>query len=149
MLESYSFERLSEHQVIEILRIMSPQFDPPLSADMNIDEYAKKLSDNATFVLCKNVDIIALIAYYKNMPKAQIYIPLVWVDQAYRGNGISRTMFNLLLEKGKKEGFNNSELEVLKANNNAIKLYNSLGNIKEGEHGNKYLMRYNFDNTDI
>lgn len=50
----------------------------------------------------------------------------------YRGKGIGKQMMTELLERGSRIGAKNFTLEVRESNENAIKLYESLGFVCEG-----------------
>lgn len=55
------------------------------------------------------------------------------VIKEYRGKGYARKMLSFTIDNAKKHGFSTFELEVLKNNERAIKLYKSFG-FKEKEH---------------
>ncbi len=56
----------------------------------------------------------------------------VMVKSGYRGNGIGRRMLEELLERGRKLGASEFTLEVRIGNEPAIRLYESLGFVREG-----------------
>lgn len=128
--------------ILDLLNLMSPQFKPSLSETLNLEEYADKLSKNAMFLICYVNDLVkGSIVFYPNHLTSILYIPLVWVDMDFRGFGIAKEMFGGLIQFGKNEGLSNLDLEVLKDNNPAKSLYDSLGFSILEERPQKYLMR--------
>ena len=61
-------EKLSYQQVFDLFIKYNDNFVPRLSDDVDIENYSKKVSDNALFAVYKNEDnIIGFVAYYLNL----------------------------------------------------------------------------------
>lgn len=133
---------LSPVEALNLLKQCSPQFNPPLNASMDLEQYANKLSQFASFLTYSVSDkIIGFIAFYPNQLTSIAYIPLVWVDERFRGNGIAKAMFLTFFDHCKSAGFRYSELEVLKNNTAAVSLYHQLGYKFREDHQSKNLLR--------
>ena len=129
-------------QVLDLLKEMSPQFSPALSDSLELDVYADKLANNASFLICsQDRQVKGAIVFYPNKTTSILYIPLVWVKIDSRSRGIAKLMFENLIEYGKQEAFSCIDLEVLKDNIAANNLYESLGFVKLKDRSAKYLMR--------
>ncbi|MBO5445305.1 MAG: GNAT family N-acetyltransferase [Muribaculaceae bacterium] len=116
---------------------------------MDLDSYAEKLATNATFLLCKSSDlVVGAIVFYPNSSTSIIYIPLVWVDNDWRGQRIAKNMFMSLLQYGDSNKFKNIDLEVLKSNKEARCLYSSLGFSILEDRQSKFLLRLPLSNKD-
>lgn len=127
--------------VLDLLKKMSLQFTPSLEDILDLTSYAKKLADNATFLICRNGNqIIGSIIFYQNNTTSVLYIPLVWVDEQFRGFGVAKRMFEILIKFGKDKGLSYIHLEVLKINISANNLYKSLGFSKLEDRLEKTLM---------
>lgn len=145
----YIFYHLDYKTVKDLLDRMSPQFSPSLSCNMDLDSYAEKLATNATFLLCKSSDlVVGAIVFYPNSSTSIIYIPLVWVDNDWRGQRIAKNMFMSLLQYGDSNKFKNIDLEVLKSNKEARCLYSSLGFSILEDRQSKFLLRLPLSNKD-
>ncbi len=131
--------RLNPSEVRDLLEKMDFQFSPNLSRSIDFSTYSKKLSDFASFVIYNTCE--ALIAYYCNEAEQTAYIPLVWVDEPVRSQGIAMQMFETLHDSLKEKNIKSLGLEVIKDNRNALKLYLRLGYNIEEDRGNKYLMK--------
>lgn len=77
-------QHLDYEMLLSHLRETSDEFYG--RSDDFICNYARKLSDNASFVTVSNIDgeICALTAYYVNSAKF-VYISHVWVSKSCRG----------------------------------------------------------------
>ena len=89
--------KLSFEFVYDTLKNMSSLFVPPLSESLDIESYAKKLSDKAQFIVCMNEDkMIGFTAFYLNSIAQQSYIPLICVDGKYQTHGVGSKMLDFL-----------------------------------------------------
>lgn len=67
--------RLNERETLEILRYFDQFFQPYLSSRLNIKEFAKKLSQNADWIICNDDNrIVGYIAYYRNHDAGMLYM---------------------------------------------------------------------------
>lgn len=114
-------------------------FPTPLSARVDLMEYAKKLADKAFIsATIKNDKIIGLVAMYCNdIDKRYAYVPLVAVDGGYRGKKISKSLMTCAIMYAKDNGFKILGLHT--ENPIALKLYESLGFAIIQDSPRKYL----------
>lgn len=137
-----NINRYSYNRVLDLLKKMSHQFTPALSDSLNLDEYAEKLANYASFLTySNNGQIDGAIVFYPNKTTSILYISLVWVEKDYRGRKIAKRMFERLIEYSKNEGFSSIDLEVLKNNITANHLYSSLGFYYADDRREKILMK--------
>lgn len=138
----YSIEKLSQKKVLELLLECNNSFTPPLSENIpyTIEQYANRLSSNATFVLCSDDGkTIGFIAFYINEESGFLYIPQIWVSDAYQRRGIGAIMMETL-KKRISSTIKAIRLEVRKNNRKAVPFYIKFGFISINDEGNKYLM---------
>lgn len=135
--------KLSFEFVYDTLKDMSSLFVPPLSESLDIESYAKKLSDKAQFVVCMNEDkMIGFTAYYLNSFAQQIYITLICVDTKYQSYGIGGMMLNYVAScTGESDKlYETIALEVNKKNGKAHRFYLKQGFEEQEDRGEKLLM---------
>lgn len=135
--------RLSFEFVYEMLKKMSSLFTPPMSESLDIEAYAKKLSDKAEFVVCMDKrDLLGFTAYYLNSEARQIYITLICVDSGYQAQGIGGKMLAHIAERAKSQDadYNTVALEVNKQNGKAHLFYLKQGFVEQEDRGEKLLM---------
>jgi ribosomal protein S18 acetylase RimI-like enzyme len=140
----FSIEKLSYQQVFDLLNRFDDKFVPKLSEELDIENYAKKMSDNALFaVYRKESNIVAFVAYYLNLELSVVYITCVCVDSAFERKGLA---FNLILKLKSEYSrvVKNMALEVRKDNLRAFNLYKNLGFIIVEDRGEKWYMKINF-----
>lgn len=138
----YLFSKLSFEQVYKFLCETDKVFATPLSSKVNIDDYAKKLSDFSHFVYCTNDDdhIIGMISCYINNPPVG-YISNVCVKSEYQNKGVFSLMFSTLVDSLKKLQINILKLEVDDNNSIAQDVYSRKGFVvssKASDHS-KYM----------
>mgnify|MGYP002515852796 CR=1 FL=1 len=135
--------RLPFEFVYETLKKMSSLFTPPLSESLDIEAYARKLSDKAEFVVCMEEDeLLGFTAYYLNTVKHQIYITLICVDSSYQAHGIGSKMLGHIAVKAQTVDYSYSTiaLEVNKQNGKAHRFYQRQGFVEQENRGEKMLM---------
>ncbi|MBP5709642.1 MAG: GNAT family N-acetyltransferase [Bacteroidales bacterium] len=139
----YIQTRLSNIQVLSLLKRCDKEFTPCLSEDLDLDNYSKKLSEHASFIIAKeDNEIQGFVAYYKNFSESFLYVPLVWVSSSSRRSGLGKTFISQL-ERLDPNVFLSIKLEVLKSNAGAYQFY-----LKENfkiaeERDSKWLMSKN------
>ena len=123
----FSYGKLTFEEVREFLLETDKEFPTPLSAHVDIDSYAQKLSEFSDFAICRDEDdIVGMISCYTNNPPAG-YISNVCVKRDFQGKGILSKLFRLLVIKGKEKGIHTVRLEVDENNAKALSVYNHLG----------------------
>lgn len=120
---NYTQIQLSEQNVLLLLRQCDDDFIPCLSKSLFLEQYAKKLSENAFFIIAKESDnLFGFVAYYKNYSEGCLYVPLIWVSSKSQRRGIGQKLISLLTSLDNNH-FHSIMLEVLKTNVNAFAFY--------------------------
>lgn len=119
-------------------------FVPPLYSYVNIEEYGKKIFDNAvTFEVWNVGKLVGLIAAYYNDRETKIgYITSVSILELYNGLGIASKLLNQAIDYGRINGFSKVGIEVEPDNIKALRLYEKHGFVAAGigERGTKIKM---------
>ena len=116
---------------------------PPLSESIDIEGYAKKLSDRAEFVVCMDGDdLLGFTAYYFNHAAHQVYVSLICVDSCCQAHGIGGRMLEHMTAKAMTmdESYDTIALEVNKHNGKAHRFYLKQGFKEQEDRGEKFLM---------
>ena len=107
-------------------------FKPVLSSYINLEEYSKKLFENATrYEVFGERELVGLVGVYfsKNIG----YISNFSLERELLSKGISSNLMKFCLDDFKKQKLNIIRLEVYKENERAIKFYKKYGFIFEKE----------------
>ena len=105
-----------------------------LTPKKDISNYVNKhLKD--TKIIKKNDQVIGIVIYYKE--NSRYLLDLIYIKDKYQNLGIGHNIIKNLIDNQKK---NKTQLEVLKSNIKAIKLYKNLGFQIISETKNKYIM---------
>ena len=133
--------RLSFDEVLSLLHECDNSFDPPLSSHIDLEAYAKRLSDNAFFVLVKDDygKVVAYTAYYLNQEGAFAFIPEIWVDDSCQRMGMGHKMISHL-SIGAPEYVKCIRLEVRKNNEKAYCFYQKEGFVIAEDRDAKVLL---------
>ena len=108
-----------------------------LTPKKDISNYVNKhLKD--TKIIKKNDQAIGGVIYYKE--NSRYLLDLIYIKDKYQNLGIGHNIIKNLIDNQKK---NKTQLEVLKSNIKAIKLYKNLGFQIISETKNKYIMEVN------
>lgn len=119
----FSYGRLSFEQVRRFLMETDEEFPTPLSLHVDIDAYARKLSEFSDFSICRDSEgIVGMISCYTNNPPVG-YISNACVKTGYQGMGVFKNMFRLLVAKAKEKGIVIVRLEVDDENEKALNVY--------------------------
>lgn len=107
-----------------------------------IDEYVNKITQFATIIpywVCG--DLKGFIAYYNNDESKELaFLTMILICRDFQGRGIGKLLLEFSIEDLTKNGFKNYGLEVLKTNENAIRLYAKLGFITKESRGKLWYM---------
>lgn len=142
----YKCNTLTQEEIITLLRKAENSFVPPLSRNIpyTVSEYAKKLSDNAWFILCMEDDeIIGFTAYYLNQEGGFAYIPQIWVSDNHQRKGIGSCMLDEIIKAAPKF-VTSIRLEVRKNNYKAVSFYERSGFCVISCNGDKNLLEKRF-----
>tara|TARA_R100000935_G_scaffold9921_3_gene19910 strand:- start:7548 stop:8954 length:1407 start_codon:yes stop_codon:yes gene_type:complete len=107
-------EKLEVAEIVDFLYSVDDDFIPKLSKRLNLNEYANKLNNNASFILAYNKNnIIGLAAVYDNDYKNLCaYLPIIGIKKEFRGQGIGKQLLDSLLNHLKKYKFQKLSLET-------------------------------------
>jgi len=125
----FSFNRTNVEQIANHLHVCNDSFTPPLSERVVIEDYARKIFENADrFEAWAGKILIGLVAVYCNDKKLSVaYITSVSVLQSWQGKGIASQLITKCLAYIKSLGFERVDLEVYQKNKAAIILYRKYG----------------------
>lgn len=143
----YTYGPLPFEEVRTFLLETNDEFLTPLSAHVDIDAYAKKLSDFSDFAICRDGEsIIGMISCYTNRPPVG-YISNVCVKRQYQGQRVFSRLFHLLIAHLKERDINCLRLEVNVENDDARRIYEHYGfrEIEFRPDSHKSLMEYQYD----
>jgi ribosomal protein S18 acetylase RimI-like enzyme len=136
----YKLNTAAVDTVLKHLNHCNSQFVPALSSRISLDDYAKKMVDNAVLFEAWEKDIlIGLVAMYQNANKNG-YITNVSVNSEYRGKGIAKEIFFWLIKYAKENNISIIKLEVNPLNIAAINLYKNFGFVIIDETNNLLTM---------
>lgn len=121
--------RASAAEIAAHLASCDADFVPPLSARVEIEDYAQKIADKATrFEAWSGGTLVGLVATYCDDREERIaYITSVSVLQSWTGNGIAKDLLRQCVAHARLSGMKQIRLEVASANAPAIKLYERSG----------------------
>lgn len=139
----YKIKTASCEEIINHLNRCADNFNPPLYTYVNIEEYSRKIYDNAiTFESWVDNNLVGLIAAYFNNYNTRIgFITNVSVIKEYQGFGIASKLLSNTIKYGKNNGFISVALEVNIKNSNAIKLYEKYGFVATEQSQDKIIMK--------
>ena len=138
----YSIKKLAYSDVLKMLQDCENSFNPPLSQNIpyTVEEYAMKLSNNASFVVCEEeCEIIGFTAFYTNKEGGFFYIPQIWVSDKHQRKGIGAMMLESLI-KISPDYVESIRLEVRRKNLKAVTFYEKTGFIVLEDNGKKVLL---------
>lgn len=121
----YRVSRASEAEIAAHLRACDSTFVPSLAGRLDIDAYARKISDKAQRLEAwANGELIGLVAVYCNaMDRRTAFITSVSVLPGWQGRGIASRLMRDCIGHVDRLGFACIELEVAANNEAAIVLY--------------------------
>ena len=133
--------RLSFDEVLSMLNQCDNSFDPPLSSHIDLQAYARRMSEHAYFVLIKNDEggVVAFTAYYLNQEGAFAYIPEIWVADTCQRMGLGHKMIDYLAQKV-PDYVKAIHLEVRKNNEKAYRFYQKEGFVLVEDRDRKVLL---------
>ena len=125
----YLLNKASEAEIAEHLLRCDADFVPPLSARVEIKDYAQKIANNAMrFEAWSGGTLVGLVAAYSNDQEKRIaHITSVSVLKEWTGNGVATRLVGQCVERAKASGMQQIGLEVAQDNTLAIKLYEKSG----------------------
>lgn len=132
--------RLSQPEVLFLLKHFDDSSDSPLHEGLDFKAYSHKLGQFAHFVLAsENEQQVGFIAYYLNEENHFVYVPQIVVHKDARHKGLGHSMFNVLCDSIAKD-MECIKLEVLKSNLYARDFYRREGFLEVEDRNNKILL---------
>lgn len=124
---SYTYGRLPFEKVRTFLQETDNEFPTPLSVRVDIDAYAKKLSEFSEFSLCRDGEsIVGMISCYTNRPPLG-YMTHACVKKQYQARKVFSKLFQQLRDNAKERGILRFQLEVDADNSHARRIYEHYG----------------------
>lgn len=106
---------INHQNLVDFLREIDHDFVTPLSARVDLFEYAEKLRKNANFYIAYNLgsdNILGFIAFYANdKRKERAFVPIMGVANSLRGKGIGGRLIKMTLCHLKSDGFEKVAME--------------------------------------
>jgi ribosomal protein S18 acetylase RimI-like enzyme len=126
---SYSWNKASEEIICDHLKRCDANFLPPLSSRVEINEYAKKITNSAMRAEAwSDNKLVGLVSVYCNDQQTLIaYITSVSVLKSWTGIGVASSLLNNCIKLAKNMGARKVMLEVAIDNISAVKLYEKMG----------------------
>lgn len=126
----------------------SGSYTPPLFERVDIDQYAKKISDFAIkFEAWYGGKLIGLLAMYCDKSfSGKSFITNVSVLSNFRKNGVASKLIDLSIEYASDENLNTVQLEVDYNNLQAVSIYKNKGFLEKEMKGSILLMEINMLN---
>ena len=127
----------------------SDTFVPNLSSYVNINEYSKKIFEQAVlFTKFDDDKLVGLVAAYDNPTEKFGWITNVSVDPNYSKKGIASELLNRCYKYFETKKYFNIFLEVFSDNEKAIKLYTKQGFINHKIKDNKMILKQQLTKRD-
>jgi ribosomal protein S18 acetylase RimI-like enzyme len=134
---SVTLKHIQQH-----LATCSNTFIPSLDSYVNIDDYSKKIFEQAIlFTKFDSDKLIGLVAVYDNPTERSGWITNVSVDPNYSRKGIASGLLNECNKYFENKKYFSIFLEVFLNNEKAIKLYSKYGFIKYQIQQNKMILK--------
>lgn len=109
----------------------------------DLEQYISKIKNNSE-IISHNIagECAGFVAFYcNNLESREAYITLVLTNPRLRGMNIAKNLVTMALVSVQKRGFKTCALEVRNNNQNAIRLYESLGFSDFEQTGNSKIMK--------
>lgn len=85
--------------ILDLLNEFNDYFIPRISDRVNLEEYAAKLSSNATLLVAKEGNInIGFSAFYFNPKPKDTYLSLIAVNHNYQKHGVGGGLIQKMIE---------------------------------------------------
>ena len=141
-----TIEHIQLDELKALLRIQADDAFPDLKDEQRLNMLAEKWHKNAEFCTCRDESdrLVGMIAFYANQPEnGVLYIPHVYVNNEYRGNGVFAELLSKVIDYAKPKGFKYIRLEVQSNNIRAQKAYQKNGFINDGSAGDESIFMKN------
>ena len=127
--------------IVSHLKSCEESFFLDLESRVDIDEYSKKIKENAVlFEAWINDQLVGLLAtYYNRIEDKTAYITNMSVSKKHQKMGIASMLMMQCIEYGLTRNFETIQLEVSANNINALQLYSKF-DFHKSLHKNGYLI---------
>lgn len=121
----YTIGDATEQDIYEHFMSCSNNFVPPLTQNVSLLEYAKKIKENAvSFEAWSDDLLVGLVAcYFNDLNKNLGFITNVSTLEGFLGRGIASELISHCVNFGIENMFNEIRLQVFHKNITAIRLY--------------------------
>jgi ribosomal protein S18 acetylase RimI-like enzyme len=128
----FIIRHLEVPEIYNYLAENDQMFKPPMSARLNILNYAKKLNAFAVhFCAYQESDLVGFSGcYFNNMETRVGFISTLSVIRKFQGMGVAKGLLTSIEEYATKKEFNQINLQAFIFNLSAIKLYSESGFIE-------------------
>ena len=138
-----SRKRLAREEVRALLFSLDAAFAERLAKTINVEDYCRKLSDNAFFEIAEsNGDVVGAVAFYEN-PSTIYYITYVCVSVSHRQKGAASLLIDSICRYADCRQKSVS-LEVRISNERAMKIYEKAGFAVKSTNNEKIFMTRKF-----
>lgn len=135
-------KQVSAKQIFQYLRNANHMFLPILSEQVDLTNYANKISRYADVIWAIDGKRIAgMCAYYANEPPSA-YLTSISVLPEFQKTGIAHRMLRQAIKSCQARNFMYLDLHVFQQNVQAIALYRQIGFEYLCDDGKKLVMRY-------
>lgn len=143
----YKKDTAGERDIYLHLQACAANFTPPLTERVDVQAYAKKLSQKAVnFEAWQNGLLTGLIAAYLNKAEGLAFITNVSVDKNLMGGGIAHTLLANCIDHAKEAGLTRIRLEVNANNAQAIRFYQKFSFQTESSNNDSLFMKLELTN---
>lgn len=118
----------NKEKILNFLRKVDHDFNPPLSSKVNLEEYVEKITQQARLIIrySNEREIIGLAVLYCNdLKELKAYVSIVAVASAQRSKGYAKDMMQEAIDHARGAGFHT--LGIHTNNPYAMALYRNLG----------------------
>ncbi|MBH1999144.1 MAG: GNAT family N-acetyltransferase [Sphingomonadaceae bacterium] len=121
-----TYENGDRNALADAMTVMVSAFDPSFGEAWTLPQLAGVMMMPGTWLTIARVDAASLGFALVRSVLDECELLLLAVDPAWRGRGIGATLLRDTLRTARRKGIISMNLEV-RANNNAIKLYETIG----------------------
>ena len=116
-------------RLLSLLESCDGEFDPPLSARVDLSEYVQKLLRSAIVIVARiHGEIAGFAAFYANDPSHKIsFLSLILIDQQFRRYGLGRTLMEQWIKHCRQQRFRELHLEANAADTRLVEWYGQQG----------------------
>jgi ribosomal protein S18 acetylase RimI-like enzyme len=134
--------KATETQVLRHLRACDSGFVPALSGRVSLQEYARKIVENAVrFEAWADGELIGLVAaYFDDATSGSAFITNVSVVPGWSGRGGGSALLSDCIDAARRSGMRSVVLEVGSGNERAIALYKKFGFVTGAPRGENIQM---------